>query len=51
MKPVKTKQICLYLPEEDYNAIKIAAEDEDRSMSAYIYSVLEKYFDENENNY
>ena len=45
MKSTKTRQICLYLPEEDYNAIKIAAEDEDRSMSAYIYRVLEKHFE------
>jgi len=46
MKSTRTKQICIYLPEDDYDAIKIAAEDDKRSMSDYIYRVLEKHFEE-----
>jgi hypothetical protein len=46
MKTTKTKQICLYLDEEDYNYIREYAKSEGRSMSSAILIILGKFFEE-----
>lgn len=44
MKSEQKKQLCSYIDKEDYEMLKIEAEQEDISMSKFVYKILQEHF-------